>query len=542
MRQRLKQRYDLVSIPESGVSRKKVGKYLYAYHIGKGYRNDKGQPTNDKTAIGKIDEKANMLIPNENYFVIYGGVPSVKVEIDSVLNYGNYYLLNSIAEETGLSRVLRNVFGETGDRILLLAIYMALTGDPVYRCEGWCRETLIGHDLILTSSQASRMFHHIDERQRMDFFRAWVNVRQQNEYIAYDVTSISSYARGNDMVEYGYNRDCESLPQVNYGMYYGEESKMPIFYCVYKGSIVDKSELPYMMQYNERLGINKVCFVMDRGFFTEDNIKNLAHQHRYIIGMGNGLNLSKEMIKKYGTKVLSSEYDIGDTETTGMAIEDDRYGFRCKIMLYHSYEKRLGETNIFKNRLRKWENDLLEGKSVKAAEDYFTVTKGHNEDATAVSVTRNHKEIDENLNNSGFFLIMTTDLNKTPSEVLDIYRMKDVIESCFDDLKNGIDMKRLRVHSEAALEGKAFVAFIALIFRSFVHNRLKEYIAAQRLSLAQIFDELRMIKAVKISDGMLLCNPITKRQRTILSYFGKDDQDLINALIKFDTGSEYYFK
>ena len=181
MRQRLKQSYDPVPIPEPGVSRKRVGKYLYAYHIGKGYRNDKGQPTNEKTAIGKVDEKTGMLIPNDNYFVIYGGVPSVKIEIDSVLNFGHYYLLSTIAEETGLSRVLRNVFGEMGDRIQLLAIYMALTGDPVYRCEGWCRETLTGSDLVLTSPQISRMFAQIDERQRMDFFRAWVNVRQQNE-------------------------------------------------------------------------------------------------------------------------------------------------------------------------------------------------------------------------------------------------------------------------------------------------------------------------------------------------------------------------
>jgi len=540
MRQRLKQEYDRVALPGSGVSKKRVGKYLYAYHIGKGYRNEKGQPTNDKTAIGKIDEKTMQLIPNDNYFEIYGGAPSVKIEIDSVLNFGHYYLLSSIAEETGLAHVLRNVFGETGNQILLLAIYMALTGDAVYRCEGWCRETLTGSDNVLTSPQISRLFTKIDERQRMNFFRAWVHVRQQKEYIAYDVTSISSYARGNNVVEYGYNRDSESLPQVNYGMYYGEESRMPIFYCVYKGSIVDKSDLPYMMQYNELLGIDKVCFVMDRGFFTEDNIKYLAHQHRYIVGMRNGLNLSKEMIAKYGSQVISSEYDIGGTETTGMAIGDDRYGFRCNIMLYHSYEKRLGESNILRDRLRKWEIDLADGKTVKAAEEFFTVTKGDSEQDNAVTVVRNHKIIDERLHNLGFFLMMTTDLNKTPAEVLDIYRMKDVVETCFDDLKNGIDMKRLRIHSEDALEGKAFVAFIALIFRSFVYNKLKDYLAQQRVSLAQVFDELRMIKAVKIRDGMLLCNPVTKKQRTILSFFDKDDQNVILDLAKYDTRSEFY--
>ena len=542
MQQRLKQKYDMVPLPKSGVSPKVSGKYTYVYHIGKGYRNEKGQPTNDKTCIGKYDIKTGKLIPNENYFVIYGGEPKVKIIVNSILNFGNYYLLNSIAEETGLSRVLSNVFGAAGNQILLLGIYMALTGDATYRCEGWCRETLIGSDKVLTSTHVTRIFKQIDEGQRMNFFKAWVNVRQQKEYIAYDVTSISSYARGSSIVEYGYNRDNESLPQVNYGMYYGEESKMPIFYNVYKGSIVDKSELPYMMQYNDMLGIKDVCFVLDRGFFTETNIKSLAHEHRYIIGISNSLKISKEIIKKHGKKVISSEHDIaGTVDVTGISINDDRYGFRSKIMLYHSYAKHTGEQSILKNKLHKWEKELSEGKSIKAAEEYFTVTRSGSEKSETITVTRNHKVIDEQLHNMGFFLMMTTDLKKTPAEVLEIYRMKDVIETCFDDFKNGIDMKRLRVHSEDAMDGKMFVAFIALILRSYIYNKLKDYLALKSLSLAQIFDELRMIKVVNVNDGMLLHNPITKKQREILSHFDKEDHDISKVLKKYDKKSDYWF-
>jgi len=44
-----------------------------------------------------------------------------------------------------------------------------------------------------------------------------------------------------------------------------------------------------------------------------------------------------------------------------------------------------------------------------------------------------------------------------------------------------------------------------------------------------------------IRDGMLLCNPVTKKQRTILSYFGKDDQNVINSLRKYGSKSDYYF-
>jgi len=64
-----------------------------------------------------------------------------------------------------------------------------------------------------------------------------------NRFIVFDLTSISSYANGIDMVEWGYNRDRESLPQINLGVIYGEPSALPLFYSLYPGSIHDVTTL-----------------------------------------------------------------------------------------------------------------------------------------------------------------------------------------------------------------------------------------------------------------------------------------------------------
>jgi len=531
MKAKHKTEYQPVPLPATNIAIRKVGNHRYAYSIGKGFRNAKGQPSSEQTGIGKLTHDG-MLIPNDNYFAIYASHPSERIEIDSILNFGDFYLLDSLAKDIGLAQVLDNVFGNTGDEILILAIYMSLTGQALYRCDGWCRETLTGREKAMTSQKCSRILSGLVERKRMDFFRAWVHARQQQEYLAYDVTSISSYSKGNDVVEYGYNRDGEELPQINLGMYYGEESRLPIFYCTYKGSIVDKSHLPYMMKYNERLGIKDVCFVMDRGFYSEDNIRNLAFAHRFVIGMPNHLALSKEMISRHGQKVMSSRYDIGLTGAAGVAIQDERYDFRCKIHLFYSSDKIADETRTLKAKLAKWEDELREGKSVKKAEGYFYVETSA--DQKSILVTRNHTAIDEKIRNLGYFLMMTTDLNKSPQEILDIYRRKDVIEKSFDEIKNDLDMKRLRVHSEEAMDGKMFIAFIGLILKTFVHNKMKDYLDANRpVSLAQIFDELRMIKAVKTKSGLILHNPLTKRQRTILEQFNKTEEDLKAALAKY---------
>jgi len=536
MKAKHKQVYASVPMPQSGVSITPKG---YVYHIGKGYRNAKGQPTNDKTGIGKVSENG-MLEPNENYFAIYGqSAKAPPIEVDSIVNFGDHYLLDHIATETGLKKVLCNVYGQMGEEILLLAIYMALTGQPLYRADGWCRETLTGKDTAVTSQRSSRILESLDEKKRMEFFSAWVNARQQHEYVAYDVTSISSYSRGNNLVEYGYNRDNESLPQMNLGMYYGEESKLPIFYCAYKGSIVDSSHLPYMMKYNERLGIKDICFVMDRGFYSESNVRELAFKHRFIVGVPNRLNLSKEMIAKHGKQVTSSRYDIGLTGVKGIAIEDERYDFRSKIHLFYANSKIADEERLFKEKLARWEQELKDGNSVKSSEGYFKIEE--DEQTGTRIVERDYEAIDEKINNLGYFLMMTTDLKKDSGEVLDIYRKKDIIEKCFDELKNDLDIKRLRVHSEITAEGKMFIAFIGLILKTYVHNKLKDYLDAnQPLSMAQVFDELRMIKVVNTKSGMSLHNPITKKQRTILEQFNIDGEAITAAIHKYARTNPFF--
>ena len=538
MRAKYKPVFNPIPLPESNVSVSKVGKYQYVYHIGKGYRNSKGKSTSERTAIGKLGE-SGMLLPNENYFEIYRQEPKrPDFEVDSIVNFGDFFFMDHIAEEIGLARVLRNVFGEIGDEVLVLAIYLSLTGQALYRCDAWCRETLTGRDRIITSQRCSRILEALKEPKRMDFFRAWVHARKQHEYLAYDVTSISSYSRGNDLVEYGYNRDKEKLPQVNLGMYYGEESKLPIFYCTYKGSIIDKSHLRYIMKYNERLGIEEVCFVMDRGFFSEDNVRELAYKNRFIMGLSNSLVLSKETIARYGVQATSSRYDIGLTGVKGLVVEDDRYGFRSKIHLFYANSKIADEERIFKEKLARWEDVLREGKDIKEAEDYFIITDYGDGVRT---VDRNHDAIDDKIRNLGYFLMMTTDMRKAPEDILDVYRRKDIIEKSFDELKNDLDMKRLRVHSEDATEGKMFIAFLGLILRTYVHNKLKDYLDANSpFSMPQVFDELRMIKTVKTKSGMLLHNPVTKKQRTILEQFGLGEENISAALHKYG-GTNAFF-
>ncbi len=54
------------------------------------------------------------------------------------------------------------------------------------------------------------------------------------------------------------------------------------------------------------------------------------------------------------------------------------------------------------------------------------------------------------------------------------YRDKDVVEKSFDDLKNQLDMKRLRVHSSATVAGRLFVQFIDLLCMSALLREMRK--------------------------------------------------------------------
>jgi len=102
-------------------------------------------------------------------------------------------------------------------------------------------------------------------------------------------------------------------------------------------------------------------------------------------------------------------------------------------------------------------------------------------------------------------------------------------------------MKRLRVHSDIAAEGKMFIAFIGLILRTYIHNKLRDYLDANRpISMAQVFDEMRMIKTVKTKNGMLLHNPITKKQRIILEQFDIDEEKITAAIYRYAKTNPFF--
>jgi len=521
-----------VPLPESGIIVRRGGKYQYVYKVLETFRNEKGQPTNTRRLIGRLDFEGKRLVPNDNYYELYGPDTATEFtpEFESVVSIGAPFLVTHILSRLGATGILEKVFGDRRARtVITAATYMACKGNVFEYVSDWCERSMIG-DPVLSPQKASALFASLTHDERMVFFRGWVKHNAKQGFISYDVTSFSSYAEGIRDLEWGYNRDGDRLPQVNLGCYLAQESCLPMFYVTYPGSIVDKSHLPYMMAYNNELGIGEdVVFVMDRGFCSTSNL-NFMHSEglRYVMGVDTRHKATRAAIDGVREQILSLRNTVSDG-TYAVAVRSRFYGESSVMHIYSSPE--LGERQR-RDLFRTVENieaqlsqqGSTSEKELKRFARFFDIEADNGQ----LSFSRNYDRIDEASKNCGIYCILTN-TTLTSAEALSVYRRKDSIEKGFDDIKNHIDMKRMRVHTDATVAGKLFCSFIALIAVSEVSNCLKEFNGASKqraLSKRGLISELDKVRVFVTPDGRRLMNPLTKTQRELFDVFKISDDDL----------------
>ncbi len=138
-----------------------------------------------------------------------------------------------------------------------------------------------------------------------------------------------------------------------------------------------------------------------------------------------------------------------------------------------------------------------------------------------LKITFNDEEIQKHRKRySGFFCILSNTI-KTAKEALSVYRTKDVVENSFDDLKNHLDMKRLRVHTAAAMDSRLFLQFIALIYISSIRSIIQTDDKLKHLTAREVMEEMETLTKITYSNryGQLFTET-TPLQRHIMETFG----------------------
>lgn len=160
----------------------------------------------------------------------------------------------------------------------MLACYLIATGDPFLYCESWISDTECLPVGNMSSQRISELLMAMRREERELFYQSWCTLRSEQEYLALELTSVSSYSQLIDEVEWG-NQNHEQLPQINLCLLMGEISRLPIYQTLYSGSLKDVSTLKKTFAKMDAVTNGKpLVIVMDKGFFSAKNINDLPGQ------------------------------------------------------------------------------------------------------------------------------------------------------------------------------------------------------------------------------------------------------------------------
>ena len=171
---------------------KKTG-IKYIYESTSYWDKEKKQSRNKQVCIGKLDPVSKEFIPSKRLKPEQAVVrdPAVTASASIV---GPLLILDNITAKLGLRKLLKSCFPHDYQQIQMMAYYLVAHGGPLSHCETWCKS----HAPNLTESLASQRITEIlcaitaDEKQT--FCTKWMDKILENDYICYDIISISSYS------------------------------------------------------------------------------------------------------------------------------------------------------------------------------------------------------------------------------------------------------------------------------------------------------------------------------------------------------------
>jgi len=499
----------------------KVGKYIYICRITSYWDKEKKQPRQHREYIGRKDPKTGKVIPYRSRYT-----PVM------CKHYGATFLLYNICQSIGLTEILKEIFPHEWDQILACSFYGIIEKRPLYLCQQWAEITHLGIDTsCLASQRISELLQSVGNQSgsMLKFSKAWAKQREEKEYIVFDITSISSYAELIEFVEYGYNRDKENLPQINLGMLFGYTSMLPIFYTVYPGSVKDVSTIKNMIAFVEDLELRNVIYVFDKGFYSECNISEMVkNKWKFLISVPFTVAAARELVRKYGNEIgkMANSFVVNNNVGYGIITKTTIGNKRLTTYLYIDKRKKLQAEEEIIRHLKEIETELahMKNKRLRAIEKYFDQHYKGWRDICFIRrkgkqyvFGQHEKGIAEVLAYKGCIIIVSNSSMKA-KEAISLYRDKDIVEKAFDNLKNELDSKRLRVHSTVSMQGRLFISFISLIIYSVINKVMKENNLYQSYTFDEVIRELNKISVVSLAKKIIFTE-VTKKQKELLKLF-----------------------
>jgi hypothetical protein len=516
----------LVDLPEKGIIVRRNGKYKAVYKVLRAFRNDKGQPTNERVMIGKLDEQTGKLIPNEKYYQIFGAADFTPAP-GAVRSIGVSFLVDAITRRLGVRSALVEALGaERAELALTAAQYILSRGNVFEGALEYCEEFTL-HEPPLGSEAAYSLFSSINSGEMARFFSAWLATLADGPYFAYDAMSYSARAKGVLEAEWGRERDSSPLPNISFSLYVSRPTGLPALLATNPDSILDKSALSFITASDGMFGITNACYVLGKEYCEAGNITLLDKEGlNFIMGVDEQ-TLRQAIVDARGS--VARHQVEADRKIFASRVPGKLSSAKTDVHIFHDpwlAERQREDLHLYLESLE----SVLELKtnlSVSESEKYRRWFAIKISDLGTFTFKRDLQKISkasETFGTLGFI----TNAELGSSEVFESGVQKDLIERIFFDLINHVDMKRPHDVAESAGGGKMLCAFVALVLAMEMENKLGEWMRSKSWSRGKAVAELERIRARLTRRGRRLECPVTKTQSAILSLFDLTPEDVAN--------------
>ena len=596
----------LVRIPSSPlkITRKPLASGSYVYlEIGRSYNSERKHTVPIRKTIGKLEDKytgktvaelqeATHMYPNSNYFihVLNKELPPEDEEKEtdedftrsSCLSIGAYVVIRHLFKKTGIKEILEEILGKDAGLFMDFATYSIIYESNVAEhYPSYCyRHPLFTDGMkAYSDSTISRFFNRITKDHSIDFQDKWNASRDKSVEIllSYDSTNKNTKAGQIEKAEYSKAaKDNENVPIVNYAIAYDATNYDPLFYENYPGSNPDVGQLTYTIERMENYKYKKITFVLDRGYFSEDNIHGIESAGFDFIIMSKGKSkfLQETINQKKGTFERDRACYHERFHVYGSTYEGKLYESDTKNRYFQVYYNDIDgavEREKLNRSIRKYREalDKLVGKPLKAKtsfkdfERYFDCileeipvqepkrkrkksqkrmkeeVKNPPKRYLLKSYSEKTSAINEDYNSHGYFAIVTSKEMSSAEAIAHYwhywhYKGRDCSEKLFLADKSFLGNSAYRVYTDDSEEAKTFIGFVASIIRNRMFHMLnsaaeKNESRASRMTVPAAIAELEKIEIIRTNgQNYGLDHAVTALQKVILSAFELTEKDIEN--------------
>ena len=556
-----------------------TAQYRISIHVNGGYRYASTQPATLDPETGKrryqrihwgtVDENLKF-IPGKQYIVaspeerqklifpegwdlseidkLSGrrkqGRPAIEGQDENRL-YGDIWLLEQIAEVTGIRKDLLKVFDgntEMVDIILTLAIFLMCGKGTYNQLAAWQRIAKAPYSEPLTSPLITKVTQSITEQDRMDLLRLRAARLKKGALCAVDSTSRSAWGDSLTDIRYGKNKDHLPLPQTLEVVVYTLDDHMPVYYRTFPGNVPDSRSLDTILKDLDSVGMKDVVLITDRGYESIRNLETYIDRGQPMI-MGTKVSQSHVLSKIKGFGVFDHhpeemEIDIDERiyfkqYKLEYQIEGHRDNVKpavkLRLNLYFDPSRRsreLTDIDVAIACQKKALEELL--KSQGPLDDDKTIARAYSfyrleyDEATRIlkSFTLDTDKVSRKRARAGYFANTTHKIDETAMETQRHYRLRDEQEKYFAMMEGVMGADRQRNWSESGKTGRLFILFVAQVLGCYLSNIRATKLKDEFDSIPDLLNEMRPIRYIEHKGTQPYITPFVGKQVTICEAFG----------------------